>query len=119
MKWVTTAAAVDVAATGLLLILSPVLFGRLILGDELSEPGQALGRITGIALVSLALTSWPDPPMRSVTQAIFIGNLLLTIYLGYLGLVGKSVGVLLWPAVDVHLLLTVLFAADHVAVRRA
>jgi hypothetical protein len=65
MKWVTIAAAVETAATGLILLLSPVLFGRLILGDELSEPGQALGRLTGIALLGFALTSWPDP-LRAV-----------------------------------------------------
>src|SRR6187200_2899452 len=103
MRWITTAAAVEAAATGLILLLSPVLFGRLILGDVLSDPGQALGRLTGIALLSFALTSWPPPSARSVTQAMFTYNLLATIYLCYLGIEGKSVGVLLWPAVALHL----------------
>ena len=49
MRWAATAAAVEAAATGLILLLAPVLFGRLIFGAELSEPGQALGRLTGIA----------------------------------------------------------------------
>ena len=114
MRWVTTAAAVETAATGLILLLSPVLFGRLILGDELSEPGQALGRLTGIALLGFALTSWPDPSARSVARAMLIYNLLASIYLCYLGVAGKSVGVLLWPAVALHLLLTVLLAAECV-----
>jgi hypothetical protein len=46
-------------------------------------------------------------------------NLLATIYLGYLGIVGKLVGVLLWSAVALHLLLTVLLAAERVTARRA
>jgi hypothetical protein len=39
MRWVTTAAAVEAAATGLILLLSPALFGWLILGGDLSDPG--------------------------------------------------------------------------------
>ncbi len=119
MRWITTAAAVEAAATGLILLLSPALFGRLIFGDELSESGQALGRIAGIALLGLALTCWPDPSTRSVTRAMRTGNLLITIYLGYLGIVGKSVGVLLWPAVALHLILTVLLATDRFISKRA
>jgi len=108
MRWATTAAAVEAAATGLILLLSPVLFGRLILGDDLSEPGQALGRLAGIALVAFALTSWPDLSAWSVTRAMLTYNLLATVYLGYLGIMGKTVGVLLWPAVALHAVLTAL-----------
>jgi len=122
MRWVTTAAAVEAAATGLILLVSPELFGRLILGSELPEPGQALGRLTGIVLLGFAFASWPDPSARSVARAMLAYNLLATLYLGYLGylgIVGKPVGVLLWPAVVLHMLLTVLLAADRVAARRA
>ena len=119
MRWVTTAAAVEAAATGLILLLSPELFGRLVLGGELAEPGPALGRLAGIALLGFALTSWPDPSARSVIRAMLAYNLLATIYLCYLGIVGKSVGVLLWPAVVLHLLLTVLLATERVSARRA
>jgi hypothetical protein len=110
---VTTAAAVEAGATGLILLLSPVLFVWLILGADLSDPGQALGRLGGIALCGFALTSWPDPSARSVTRAMLTYNLLAAIYLLYLGIVGKSAGVLLWPAVALHLLLTVLLAAER------
>ena len=118
MKWATTAVAVEIAATGLILFFNPSLFGRLVLGGELSEPGQALGRLGGIALFGLALTSWPDPSARSVGRAMLTYNLLATVYLGYLGIMGKLVGVLLWPAVALHLLFTVLLAAERVAARR-
>jgi hypothetical protein len=119
MKWITTAAAVEAAATGLILLLSPELFGRLILGGELAEPGQALGRLSGIVLLGFALTSWPDPSAWSVTRAMLTYNLLATAYLFYLGIMGKTVGVLLWPAVALHVLLTVLLPAQRVAARRA
>lgn len=119
MKWVTTAVGVEIAATGLLLLLGPVLFGQLVLGDELSEPGQAVGRLGGIALLGLALTAWPAPPAQSVARAMLAYNLLATIYLGYLGLAGKSVGILLWPAVAMHLLFTLLLAAERVTARQA
>jgi hypothetical protein len=119
MRWATAAAAIEAAATGLILLLSPVLFGRLIFGAELSEPGQALGRLAGIALLGLALTSWPGPSARSVTRAMLAYNLLATLYLGYLGMVGQSVGMLLWPAVALHLLFTVLLATERVAATRA
>lgn len=115
MRWVTTAAAVEAAATGVILLVSPVLFGWLILGSELSESGEVLGRLTGIALLGFALTSWPDPAARSLSRAMLIYNLLAAIYLCYLGIIGKSVGMLLWPAVALHLLLTVLLAANRLA----
>ena len=118
MRWATTAAAVEAAATSVILLLSPALFGRLILGSELSEPGQALGRLTGIVLLGFALACWPKPATNS-TLAMFVYNLLATLYLSYLGIEGTSVGMLLWPAVALHLLLTALLAADRLAAKRA
>jgi len=118
MKRVPTAAAVEIAATGLILLIGPVLFGRLIFGAELSGPGQALGRLTGIALSGFALTSWP-PSAPSVAQAMLAYNLLATVYLSYLGLEGQFVGFLLWPAVALHLLFTILLAAEQVAATQA
>jgi hypothetical protein len=119
MKWATTAAAVEAAATGLILLLGPILFGRLIFGAELSEQGQALGRLTGIALLGFALTSWPAPSLWPVTRAMLAYNLLATVYLGYLGIMGTLVGALLWPAVVLHLLFTALLAAQCLATARA
>jgi hypothetical protein len=118
MRWVTTAAAIETAATGLILLLSPVLFGRLIFGGELSDPGQALGRLTGIVLLGFALTSWPDPSAGPISRAMLIYNLLATVYLCYLGIMGMSVGLLLWSAVALHLCFTVLLAAERVAARQ-
>lgn len=119
MRWATTAVAVEIAATGLILLIGPGLFGRLIFGAELSGLDQALGRLAGIALLSFALTSWPWPSAQSVTRAMLAYNLLATLYLGYLGVVGELVGVLLWPAVALHLLFTGLLAAERTTAGRA
>jgi len=119
MRWVTIAAAIETAATGLILLFSPVLFGRLIFGGELSEPGQALGRLTGIVLLGFALTSWPDPSAPPISRAMLVYNLLATVYLSYLGIIGMSVGLLLWPAAALHLFFTVLITAERVAARQA
>jgi len=108
VRWATSAAAIEAAATGLILLLSPALFGWLVLGVELSKPGQALGRLTGIALIGFALTAWPHPLAGSVTRALLAYNALATVYLGYLGIEGEVGGVLLWPAVALHLLLSTL-----------
>ncbi|MBR0882719.1 hypothetical protein JQ608_37465 [Bradyrhizobium liaoningense] len=119
MKWGARLVAVEIAGTGLILLLSPVLFGRLVFSADISDSGQALGRLAGIALLGFALTSWPFPPARPVVRAMLAYNLLAAIYLAYLGIVGNLVGVLLWPAVILHLLFTTLLAAEYVAVRRA
>ncbi len=118
MRWVTTAAAAEIATIGLILLVSP-LFARLIFGGEFSEAAQALGRFAGIALLSFALTTWPDPSARSVAWAMVTYNLLATVYLCYLGIVGKSVGVLLWPGVAMHLIFTVLLAVERATARQA
>jgi hypothetical protein len=84
VRWATTAAAVEAAAASLILLLSPALFGRLIFGAELAAPAQALGRLTGIVLLGFAVSCWPKPATNS-TLAMFVYNLLATLYLSYLG----------------------------------
>ena len=121
MKWTVLAAAVEAAATGLLLIISPSLFGWLIFGAELSAAGQALGRLAGIALLGFTLASWPAAAAAShsasAVRALLIYNLLATIYLGYLGLAGQLVGILLWPAVALHVVLSILLGRAWLAHR--
>ena len=110
-KWIVPVAAVEAAATGLVLLIVPFLFARLILGAELSDAGLAMGRLTGIAMIGAGLAAWPTPASAqnvATVRALLIYNLLATIYLGYLGLAGQLVGILLWPAVALHALLSIL-----------
>lgn len=120
MRWATTAAAVEAAATGLILLVGPLLFGRLIFGADLSEAGQALGRLAGIALVGFALATGAAPAAASqhALRASLIYNLLATIYLGYLGVAGQLVGILLWPAAGLHAVLLILLGRAGVLASR-
>jgi hypothetical protein len=103
-RWVTVATGVEVA-TGLVLIILPSFAARLLFGAGLTEPGQALGRFTGIALISLALACSEG---RWALRALLVFSVATTVYLAYLGAGGATVGILLWPAVALHAALTVL-----------
>jgi hypothetical protein len=99
-------AAVGEASTGLALLIVPGLVGRLLLGEELSGIAIPVARVAGIALIALGLACWPATPrvgMLAYSAAV-------TLYLAYLGVSGSSTGTLLWPAVVLHAVLTVLLA---------
>lgn len=113
MRWVNFVAVADPTLTGIFIVVSPALFGWLILGAELSAAGQALGRIGGVAMFALGLASFPAAATIVVTaasRALLIYNLIAAAYLGYLGAVEKMAGVLLWPAVALHATLAILLA---------
>jgi hypothetical protein len=106
--------AVIEATTGLALIIDPPLVVRLLLGSDLAETGVALGRVAGFGLLSLGLACWPvaaGPGARApALRAMLTYNVLVTIYLLSLGIGGETVGSLLWPAVALHAVLTLLLA---------
>jgi hypothetical protein len=105
-KWTIVAATGELVVVGLILLVRPQLFAWLVYGAEFSDAGKALGWLTGIALLVLALATWPTPaatsdPASSV-RAPLAYNLLTTIYFIYVGIGGRLTGILLWPAVAVH-----------------
>jgi len=114
MKRLLGLAAVLEAATGLALMIYPPLVTRLLLGDEVSGAGEALGRLAGFALLGLGLACLPGLGSAGTTtpalRALLAYNLLATLYLFYLGIGGRLVGTLLWPAVVIHAVLTLLLA---------
>ena len=114
MKKLLGLAAVIEAATGLALIIHPPLLSHLLLGEGVSGAGMALGRVAGFALVGLGLACWPGLESAGVNtpalRALLAYNLLATLYLAYLGIGGRLVGSLLWPAVVIHAVLTLLLA---------
>ena len=106
MTWVLILAAVGEAATGLALLIAPSLVGRWLLGEELTGIALPVARVAGIALVALGLACWPGTPrvgMLTYSAAV-------TLYLAYLGFAGGLSGILLWPAVALHTVLSVLLA---------
>jgi hypothetical protein len=115
----TIAAAVEMT-TGLVLIADPVFVVRLLIGASLSSGGIAVGRVGGFGLLSLGLACLPSGAVVTAraTAALFTYNLLSSLYIAYLGVVGGFVGYLLWPACALHAFLTLLLMRPtYIAVR--
>jgi hypothetical protein len=104
MKWVLIFAAVGEAGTGLALLLVPALVVRLLLGEELTGSAIPVARVAGLALIALGVACWPGPPRVGMV----IYSAAVTLYLAYIGFAGGLTGILLWPAVILHAILTVL-----------
>ena len=104
MKWVRNFAAVVEAATGLALLIAPAFVARMLLGEELTGVAVPIARVLGIALIALAVACWPaTAPFGMLTYSAAV-----TLYLAYLGFAGGMRGILLWPAVVLHMILTAL-----------
>ena len=106
MKKLLSLTAVLELATGLALLLVPSLVGRLLLGAELTGIAIPIAHVTGIALMALGVACWPGPAVAGMVTY----GALVTLYLLYLGIRGEWVGFVLWPAVVLHGVLTLLLA---------
>jgi hypothetical protein len=107
MKKLLIFASVAQAATGLGLLALPSLVARLLLGVELIGIAATVARVTGIALISLGVSCWPDNPIHRALYGMLTYGSLVALYLAYVGASGTA-GILLWPAVVVHALLSIL-----------
>lgn len=106
-------AAVLEVATGMALLIAPSLVGQLLLGEALAGAGISVARVAGIALISLGIACWPGTPlvgMLTYSTAVML-------YLAYLGFAGGPTGVLLWPAVACHAVLSIFLARAWLAAR--
>jgi hypothetical protein len=101
--------------TGVALIATPGLVAHLLLNTDLSASGIAMARVAGLALLSLGLACWSmaGSITRRSIYALFTYNLLATLYLAYLRAGVGFAGRLLWPAIAVHGLLTLLMLPPH------
>ena len=106
MKKLLVLAAIGEAATGLALLIVPSLVVRLLFGAELTGVAIPVARVLGIALIALGVACWPGPALLGMLTY----SALVTLYLLYLGIRGEWVGPLLWPAVVLHAVLTLLLA---------
>jgi hypothetical protein len=97
-------AALAEGATGAALLIVPSFVGSLLLGDALTGIGATVARVAGIALIALAVACWPGPPLIGM----LIYSAAVAICLAYAGLAQSATGILLWPAVVLHVILTVL-----------
>jgi hypothetical protein len=105
MKNVLKLAAIGEVITGVALLIVPSLVSLLLFGTELTGVSVPVARVTGIALVGLAVACWPN---WTALCGMLTYSMLVTLYLGYVALSGSCVGILLWPAVALHAVLTLL-----------
>ena len=105
MKKVLTITAAAEAGIGVGLIVVPSLVVRLLLGADLAGVANPLARVAGIALLALGVACFPG---CTALCGMLTYNLLATLYLLYLAVRGEWVGLLLWPAVGLHIILTFL-----------
>jgi hypothetical protein len=106
MKKVLLFAAAAESITGLALLSVPSIVGQLLFGEQLNGVAMPVARVCGIALIGLGITCWPGPPLAGMLTY----SALVTLYLAYVGFAGGLAGVLLWPVVVLHLVLTALLA---------
>ncbi len=111
MKRVLIFAAVGEAFTGLALLVVPSLVGQLLLGEVLTGVAIPVARVAGIAVIALGIACWPGPPLVGMLTY----SALATLYLAYLGIADGLTGILLWPAVALHLVLSILLGRAWLA----
>lgn len=84
----------------------PSLVGQLLLGAQLAGIAVTVARVAGIALIALGVACWPGPPLFGMLTY----SVAVTLYLAGVGFAGGSTGLLLWPAVVLYAVLTLLLA---------
>ena len=114
MKRLLTVTAVFEAGAGVALIALPSATAMLLIGAPLSEPvALSVARVGGTGLLALAVACWcahADGQSRAASglvAAMLLYNLGTTVILGTAGLQSTSAGVALWPAVALHIAMTV------------
>ena len=103
-------AAAGEAVTGLVLLVYPPIVVRLLFGAELTGVSIPVARVLGIALIGLGVACWPCGSASRALCGMLTYSALAMAYLLYLGIRGEWVGPLLWPAVVLHAVLTLLLA---------
>jgi hypothetical protein len=102
MRTVLIFAALAEFATGVALLIAPSIIVQLLLGQSLVGVAILIARVTGIALVALAIACWPGP--AQVGMLTYSAG--MTVFLGYAGYTAGATGALIWPAVGLHGVLT-------------
>jgi len=99
---------------GVMLLVSPPLVARLLLGASLDPPAAFIvGRIAGAALLSLSAACWlarddgPSRARRGLVAAMLLYNCTAAAVLAHAAAGVRLVGVLIWPAVALHAVLAV------------
>jgi hypothetical protein len=107
-----TTAAIE-AGAGLALLCLPSAAAKLLLGTPLQEPAACVvARVGGAGLLTVGVACWlarndmESSAARGLITAMVIYNLLVAIVLAAAGLRSQPVGIILWPAVILHTVMT-------------
>src|SRR5271165_4640893 len=107
-KTVLAVAAVAEAGTGVILLAYPPIMVRLLFGAEISGTGVIMTRLGGIALIGLGVACWPGDSAMQQIYGMLAYSTLAMLYLIRIGIVGTTIGMLLWPGVVAHIILVAL-----------
>ena len=110
MKKLLAVAAVLEVVTGIALIAIPSLVVKLLFAADIAGIAIVTSQFAGLALLSMGVVSWPRGSALSALYGMLTYGSLATLGLLCLALTGKWNGPLLWPAVVLHAILTLLFA---------
>lgn len=108
MKTLLAVAAASETVLGIVLLVYPAIVIRLLLDADIMGVADVVSRFGGIALISLGVACWPNGPAGSALYGMLTYGTLAALYLAYVGVRGQGSGVLLWPAVVVHVILIIL-----------
>jgi hypothetical protein len=113
MKPLLKLTALIEAGTGLGLVAVPAVVVRLLLGGELLGAGVPLGRVAGVALLSLGIACWlassdtQSCAARGLVSAMAVYNIGVVLILSAAGVQSQPIGIALWPAVVLHLVMAI------------
>ena len=104
MKKILMFTALAEAGTGVILLAYPAIVVRLLFDAAIVGAGVIMSRLAGIALIGLGVACWPGPPR----VGMLIYGAAAALYLAYVGFAGGLTGILLWPAIVLHVIVTAL-----------
>jgi hypothetical protein len=110
MKKLLTIVAVAEVLTGVALIVVPSLTVKLLFGADISGIAVVTSRFAGLALVALGVACGPFEAESRALYGMLTYSSPATLGLLFLAVGGKWNGPLLWPAVVLHAVLTLLLA---------
>jgi hypothetical protein len=106
-------ALVEVGA-GMALLVTPSGVAELLLGAGLSSPQSlVLGRVAGVALISIGVACWlarsgdGNTAQKGLVASMLIYNVGVPVLLIYAVVASTMHGIALWPASGLHLLLAI------------
>ena len=110
-KFIAVIAVVEIA-TAILLLVDPALLVQLLFAASPDAIVRTIARCFGIAVLALAVACWPERASGlsgpRALEGMLVYNLLIALFLAYLGTAQHMKGVLLWPAVALHMLFVLL-----------